>query len=465
MTTPDDFNFLEASPPRTTPGNGGPQTPPLAESEIAQLLRYVPHGQMHPALTRLAGHYAAKLGPRLDEILAIIEPATAQWEQPVDLEKVRATVRDIVELERQKPPAGPARMSTQATSEPPPSKGKDTTAGTADPAAPLVDATIGADEFLTEPPALTYDIEGVRVEGDHGWTGGAPKSMKGLLSLEEARACATGTPFVGKFATRQCRVLYVSEEDRKARLHRRVYAMLQGRPDTEKPTAEQLRFLVKAGVRLDTAAGLEMLRHHIALWKPEIVFLEHFDKLHSADGNKSQDVKPLLDQLDALHQEFGCTFRVQKHNRKEAAGQSKRKGEMLAGSVSLFGWGESSLYLTLLRRGVAVVDLEAKDGDTAARFLVQYQDGKLVYAGEVTAEAAATRKEAAQAKVLEAVTQTPGETVKEIMARVGIGERTLRGYLLALEKEQLVLGKQESAKQPKRYWPKGAETQGALFGK
>ncbi len=87
--------------------NAGPEgtpasTGPLPESEIAKLLAYVPHGEMHAALLTLAGHFAAKLGPREDEILAIIEPATRQWQQPVDLEKVRQTVKDVVAMERVK---------------------------------------------------------------------------------------------------------------------------------------------------------------------------------------------------------------------------------------------------------------------------------------------------------------------------------------------------------------------------
>jgi len=464
MTTPQDFDFLTASTKASDNGRGDTLAPPMPESDIAQLLTYVAHGQMHHALIKLAGHFAAKLGPRLDEILAIIEPATARWEQPVDLETVRATVRDIVLREKEKPGAGPARVGTKTKAEAP-GDGKDAEPGATGATAEPVDATIGADEFLKEPPVLSYDIEGVRVEGDHGWTGGAPKSMKGLLSLEEARACSTGTPFLGKFTTRQCRVLYVSEEDRAERLWRRFHVMLKDRPAAEIPSGEHLRFLVKAGVRLDTAAGLEVLRRHIALRKPSIVFLEHFDKLHSADGNKSQDMKPLLDELDTLHQEFGCTFRVQKHNRKEAAGQGKRKGEMLAGSVSLFGWGESSIYLTLVRRGVAVVDLEAKDGDTAGRFLVKYDAGRIVYAGEATEEAKATRQEQAQAKVLEAVTDAPGSTVEDLLPRVDLKDRTLRTHLRALEKAEKVVGKQENAKQAKRYWPKAAEPQGDLLGK
>jgi hypothetical protein len=45
------------------------------------------------------------------------------------------------------------------------------------------DQSIGAEAFLELPPSLEWDIERVRITGDHGWTGGAPKSMKGLVSL------------------------------------------------------------------------------------------------------------------------------------------------------------------------------------------------------------------------------------------------------------------------------------------
>ena len=324
-----------------------------------------------------------------------------------------------------------------------------------------MDHSTGVDAFQAAPPELAYDIEGVRVHGDHGWTSAAPKSMKGLLSLEEARANATGTPFLGHFAARKCRVLYGSEEDRVARLHRRVNAMLAGRPPEEIPGPDDLRFLIKAGCRLDTPEGLEILRRHIALWSPEIVFLEHFDRLHSKRPNQTEDMKPLLDELDAMHAEFGCAFRVQKHTRKEAMGQSKRKGEMIAGSISLFGWGESSVYLTLIRRGVAQVEVEAKDGDMAPRFLVVFKDGKLTYGGEVKAD----RKEQAREDVLEFLAKTPGATREDVAAALKISGRTVGSRLRESERDGLVVGKSESSRQPKQWWLKDAETQPELVGK
>lgn len=309
------------------------------------------------------------------------------------------------------------------------------------------DETRGVDAFLSTPPELDWDVKSVRLRGDHGWIGGAPKGMKGLTSLEEARACATGTLFLGHFPTRKATVLYVSEEDRTARLHRRVHAMLAGRPPEEIPGSEDLRFLVKAGVRLDTPEGLGILRAALERWRPEIVFLEHFDKLHSRDGSKAVDVKPLLDELDKLHVTFGCVFRVQKHFRKEAGGQSKRPGEMLAGSVALFGWGESSIYLTLIRKGVAQVEVEAKDGDTAPRFLVEYQDGRIVYGGEVKTD----KKEAARARVLELLEATPGATTAAMAEGLKVSIRTAKTRLSELEQAGLVAGKQEHSKAPKQW--------------
>lgn len=310
------------------------------------------------------------------------------------------------------------------------------------------DQTRGVDAFLSSPPELAWDVERVRLQGDHGWTGGAPKAMKGLLSLEEARACATGTPFLGHFPARKATVLYVSEEDRIERLHRRVHAMLAGRPPEEIPGPEDLRFLIKAGVRLDTPDGIGILRAALERRRPEIVFLEHFDKLHSRDSNKAPEVKPLLDELDKLHVAFGCTFRVQKHHRKEAAGQSRRPGEMLSGSVALFGWGESSVYLTLVRKGVAKVEVEAKDGDTVGRFLVEYQDGRIVYGGEVKTD----RKEQARALALEFLEQSPGATTEAVAEALKVSPRTAKTRLYELEKARLVEGKQEHSKAPKHWW-------------
>ena len=321
----------------------------------------------------------------------------------------------------------------------------------------VADATLGVDAFLTPPPQAEWDVEGVRVAGDPGWSSGAPKSMKGLTTLEEARACATGTLFLGHFKTRKKRVSYISEEDRQNRLHRRVYAKMHGRPPEEIPGPDDLRFLIKAGVRLDTDQGKAILREHIAAVKPDLVFLDHFDRMHSKDNIKPEQMYPLINFLDALRDEFGCTFRVVKHHRKEAQGQSKRTGEMISGTVALFGWGESSIYFTLIKRGLAKVEVEAKDGDTSDKFLVRFEAGRIVYAGEV-GESATEEK---LTNVREYVKAHPGCTTQEVAQAQKWSPKTAAKYLKGC---QDVTGKQENSKQPMRWSVKSLEIQGEMGG-
>lgn len=318
----------------------------------------------------------------------------------------------------------------------------------------IVDETEGVQVFIaTEPPPLVMDVEGVRLSGDNGFTAGLPKAMKGLLSLEEARANATGTPFLGHFPTRKARVLYVSEEDRVPRLHRRVHAMMQGRPPEEIPADDQLRFLIKRGVRLDTEKGIEVLRRHIGIHRPDLIFLEHFDKMHTKNRDREEECKPLLMELDKLTDEYGCTFRVQKHAKKTPVGQKPRSGELMAGSVALFGWGDSSIHLTLIRRGYSIVECEAKDGELTGRFFVEYQDGRLVYAGS----AAQDKKEKRQAEILDVIGLTPGVTTEEIGERINLSTRQVWVYLKALQASEVVVGSQETSKQPMRWHLKGTE--------
>jgi len=412
--------------PQCSTGNG--------HSWVQAALQGVPEGQRNETAARLAGYFLHVTHRNMEATRQILHLWAAQCTPPLDERELDRVIESI------------ARRDLLSTAETP---GLDA----ASLAVPLHDLTVAVEAFLGPPPPLEWDIDGIRVRVDHGFTGGAPKTMKGLWSLEEGRAQSTGTPFLGHFSARKARVLYISEEDRVERLHRRVNAMLAGRPLPEIPGPEDLRFLIKAGVRLDTPEGVRILSYHLERWRPEVVFLEHFDKLHSKNPNAPEDMKPILDSLDRMHQEFGCAFRVQKHHRKESMGQSKRKGEMLSGTQALFGWGESSVSLTLLRRGVAQVDCEAKDGDVANRFLIEYRDGRLEYAGEVRGD----RQEQKKELVIEFLKEHPNSTTAQVAEVLKRTERTARKLLGTMESDGLVVGKLESSKQPKRWHRKSLE--------
>lgn len=412
-------------PPCST-GNG--------DSWLYQALQGVPEGQRNETAARLAGYFLHVTHGNVEATRQILRLWAMRCTPPMDARELDHVIESIARRDLL-PPA-----ETQSPD-------------AASVAVPLHDLTVAVEAFLGPPPPLEWDIEAIRVRVDHGWTGGAPKTMKGLWSLEEGRAQSTGTPFLGHFAARKARVLYISEEDRVERLHRRVNAMLAGRPIPQIPGPEDLRFLIKAGVRLDTPKGVRILSYHLERWRPEVVFLEHFDKVHSKNPNAPEDMKPILDTLDHLHQEFGCVFRIQKHHRKESMGQSKRRGEMLSGTQALFGWGESSVSLTLLRRGVAQVDCEAKDGAVANRFLIEYRDGRLEYAGEVRGD----RQEQQKELVFEFLTGHRDSTTGQVAEALKRTERTARKLLVTMESDGLVVGNQETSGHAKRWRCKSSE--------
>lgn len=391
-------------------------------SWLAEAIGGVPEGQRNEMAARLAGYFLHVTHRDMEATRQILRLWAERCTPPMDARELDGVVNSIARRDRLSTAEFPRLDETNL-------------------AVPPRDLTVTVEAFLGPPPPLEWDIEGIRVRGDHGWTGGAPKVMKGLLSLEEARAVSTGTPFLGHFATRQATVLYISEEDREARLHRRVNAMLADRSPEEIPGSEDLRFLIKAGVRLDTPAGLRILHDHLDRWRPEIVYVEHFDKLHSKDVNKAVDVKPLLETLDRLHEEFGCVFRIQKHNRKESMGQGGRTGEKLAGSQAVFGWGESSVYLKKLRRDVVQVECEGKDGEAASQFLIEYGHGRLEFAGEVGGD----RQEQHKESVIKFLTEHPGSTTAEVAKALKRSARTARTLLGTLEKANLVGGNQETS--------------------
>jgi hypothetical protein len=403
---------------RRSPGGNGASFPHDALQGVAE-------GQRNETAAKLTGYWLRVTNSNMEATRRAMHLWNRLNTPPMDARELDQVIDSI------------ARRELLSTAETP----------SLDAAIPLHDLSVAVEAFLGPPPQLEWDIEGLRVRGDHGWTGGAPKAMKGLFSLEEARAVSTGTLFLGRFTTRKARALYISEEDRVERLHRRVNTFLAGRPPQEIPGPEDLRFLIKTGVRLDTQEGLRLLRYHVERWRPEIIFMEHFDKLHAKDANKAVDVKPLLETLDRFHEEFGCVFRLQKHNRKESVGQGTRTGEMLAGSQAIFGWGESSVYLKKLRRGMAQVECEGKDGAVADRFLIEYRDGRLEYAGEVRGD----RQEQQKERVIEFLTEHPDSTTAQVAEALKRTERTARKLLGAMESDGLVGGNQETSGHAKRW--------------
>ncbi len=308
------------------------------------------------------------------------------------------------------------------------------------------DLTVGAGKFSERPPEREWDIRCVRLRGDNGWTSGPPKAMKSLTLLEEARAQSTGTPFLGHFPTRKARCLLVGLQDREDRVHGRFHEMLVGRPPEEIPSSDDLRFLLLPSLQLDTSEGLELLQIHLDRWRPEVVYVENFSDLHSRNPRQEEDVKVVLRRLNRLRQDFDCPFRVIVHDRKESRDQPSRRGEMISGSQALWGWSESSVFVSPIKRGLSECVIDLKDGEPAEPYLIEFGAGKLLFAGAVR-----PRQRDRDMRILEFLDDHPGSTTGEIAQELKRTERTVRDQLKKLERGGGVVGSRETSRQPIRW--------------
>jgi hypothetical protein len=374
MTTPADFAFLDAQAP-TVPGNGnGSLPPPLPESEIAQLLAYVPHGAMHPALTKLAGHFASKLGPRFEEVWGIIDPATDRWEQPVDKEKARKTVADVVELERQKraerdaaPPyddhgyeetivEGDAEAEPAGDPSPgdaPTGKATKKTAGAVLP----FEVLPGPEYMRTSFVGATRLVPGIGLTecgvGVFSGAGGDGKSVLACNVVLGWTGDAMALPEMLR-PVRPLRVITFMVEDSPGMVQERLRMML----GTERAPANLFLFTRKEPMAFGGSKGrpltkaLDRLAVTLERHKPvDVVTFDPLVYLHQAEENSASEMMKWLTPFREVCRQAGAALLIVHHAGWAPDGEDARG----RGSTAIRAWADCELSLRAQTKGGKVL--------------------------------------------------------------------------------------------------------------
>lgn len=224
---------------------------------------------------------------------------------------------------------------------------------------------------------VNWMVEGLFSVGASGWIGAEPKVGKSWLVLELIYCLTTGTPFLGQFAVpKPRRVIYIQEEDPEQRVLRRLTQLLRGTEGRTAPADNLLRYAIRAGFKLDSAAWAARLRAALVEETADVVVLDVFQRLHLKSENDQAQMAEVLEVLNALSREFGCAFIVVHHNRKPQPGNDARANQMLRGSGVLAGWGECSLFLKKSKTGTGrfTVEAESKDAPEQDEFVVVLED-------------------------------------------------------------------------------------------
>jgi hypothetical protein len=192
------------------------------------------------------------------------------------------------------------------------------------------------------PESQRWLIEGLWSDQAVGIIGGAPKSCKSLCALDLAVSVSSGAPCLGHFATHQTGpVLLFAGEDPLELLRERLDGI--ARASGQELGKLDIFVITAPRLQLDVEADREQLSTTVERFRPKLLVLDPFVRLHSGDENAVAEVAPLLGSLRNLQRRFGCSVLLVHHARKNAAGL--RGGQALRGSSELFAWTDSILHL------------------------------------------------------------------------------------------------------------------------
>lgn len=300
----------------------------------------------------------------------------------------------------------------------------------------------------TEFPPIDWLVSRILVQGAVGWIGGPPKLGKSMIGLHLALCVSSGMPFLGEFAVKRGRALYVSEEDPPRISFRRVQRMLAG-TESEMLDGDSFRILSKAGFKLDREDHLAWLRKQLAAWKPKLVVFDVFNRLHTSEVNKAEDMLPIMQALDRIRLDHECSILTVIHFKKPQEGQDQSSpGGMIAGSLALHAFSECSIYLRKREEKVRLC-FEAKEFEPLKDMTLEIESDEADETSRISlscdgvpdnAEVGATNRQASVTALMlaweKAGKPEDGILISEAMAEVKLlgwefSERTLKRHLIS----------------------------------
>lgn len=207
---------------------------------------------------------------------------------------------------------------------------------------------VKAAQLRQKPPNAKWLIEKLWSDAGVGVIGGSPKSCKTWLGLEMAVSVASGTPCLDRFLPpRKGPVLIFLAEDSHSVLRERLEALCAARR-LSLPSLD-VNVIAAPALRLDHHDHLALLQNTVAAYRPRLLLLDPFVRIHSVDENNAQEIATILDHLRQLQRRFDCAVIVVHHTRKASG---KRPGQTLRGSGDIWAWGDSNLYLARSKQGI-----------------------------------------------------------------------------------------------------------------
>jgi hypothetical protein len=200
---------------------------------------------------------------------------------------------------------------------------------------------IRAREFLLSgSPRIDWLVNEIIESGASGFICSMPKVGKSWLAADLAICLALGLPWIGFEVPRAVKTALITREDNPALTKWRMNRLLAGKQRAMSELDGRLYINSREQspeFRLDHPELLAAMVAELKRVQPEFVILDVFNILHAADENDNTEMREILDQLNRMRTEVGCSIGVVHHFNKNSDGTLTQR---IRGAGAIAGWAE-----------------------------------------------------------------------------------------------------------------------------
>jgi hypothetical protein len=239
------------------------------------------------------------------------------------------------------------------------------------------DQTYSIENFLAIEDKVTWIVPGLIADKTLGFIAGLPETGKTWICMDLAIECARGGGYwLGKFATKDCKVLYIDQERWKGETKRRLSAIIGAKAIAKESIHDNL--FIKSGttIRLDLQHSFDAFYREIDKLRPSLIIVDSFATFHTKEENNRKDIQEVLERVKQIRNDFGCAFLFVDHEGKSVFSDEDKTPSMgkMVGSIGKPAAAE--YVLTVRKEGESSMVYHTKStlGPTIEPFLVTVTD-------------------------------------------------------------------------------------------
>jgi hypothetical protein len=199
-------------------------------------------------------------------------------------------------------------------------------------------------------------VEGLWLTEGIGILAAQPKTGKSWLGLDIALSVATGTPCLGKYEVKNAhKVLFFNAEDTEA-IQRDRFELIKKSRGADLDLSNLNVMTAENGIRLDTVEGIESLRAVVEEFRPALMILDPFVRMHQVSESDSTAIAKILGELRKIKNDFNCGVLLVHHSTKGS--------KAIRGSTEFPAWGETNLFMYKDKEESVYLDIQHRAADS-----------------------------------------------------------------------------------------------------